>query len=184
MSHSNPKASEDRPDRASRALLKKFTLVAVVMFAFGYALVPLYDQFCRATGLRELGGRGDVENMQVDATRTIRVELDANVTSLPWQFRPETPLVDVHPGELTSLVYEVANEADLRITGQAVPSFAPALAGQYFQKLECFCFARQSLAAREKRRMPVVFTIDPRLPSDVTTITLSYTFFEVEGSGS
>lgn len=184
MSHSHPKGIESRSDSVNRALLMKFTVIAVAMFAFGFALVPLYDQLCRAIGLRELGGRDDVENTQVDATRTVRVELDANVSGLPWQFRPGTPLINVHPGELTSLVYEVANETDLRITGQAVPSYAPALAGQYFRKLECFCFTRQSLAAHEKRAMPIVFVIDPKLPRDVATITLSYTFFEVEGSGS
>lgn len=184
MSHSDPKGRDARTDSAMRVLSTKFAIVAIVMFAFGYALVPLYNQLCRATGLRELGGRDDVENTQVDATRAVRVELDANVSDMPWRFGPETPLVNVHPGEVTSLVYEVANDTDRRITGQAVPSYAPALAEQYFRKLECFCFARQSLAAHEKRRMPVLFTIDPRLPRDVRTITLSYTFFEVEGSGN
>ena len=167
---------------ANRTLLLKFSLVAVVMFGFGYLMVPFYDRICKATGLRDIDAPDEVKNTQIDATRTVRLELDANVNKLPWRFRPETPIVDVHPGQLMNLLYDVENTADRRITGQAVPSYGPQLAAEYFKKLECFCFTRQSLAPHEKRRMPVVFVVDPRLPKDVNTITLSYTFFEVEGT--
>ena len=179
--------SDVRPQRelanTNRTLLRKFVLVAVVMFGFGYLLVPFYEQLCKATGLRDLDAPDELGNTQVDGTRTVRLELDANVSKLPWQFRAETPIVDVHPGQLMNLVYEAENTADRPMTGQAVPSYGPPLAAQYFKKLECFCFTKQSFAPHEKRRMPVVFVVDPKLPKDVTTITLSYTFFEIEGNG-
>ena len=113
---------------------------------------------------------------------TVRVEFDANLNKLPWQFRPLTSVISVHPGELTQVIYEVENTSERPMTGQAVPSYGPQLAGEYFKKLECFCFTKQSFRPHEKRQMPVVFVIDSRLPADVNTITLSYTFFEVEGN--
>ncbi|MEP6944101.1 MAG: cytochrome c oxidase assembly protein [Betaproteobacteria bacterium] len=171
------------PARASnRALVARLAVVVVAMFAFGYALVPFYDQICKATGLRDIAVADKVENSQVDATRTVRLEFDANLNKLPWKFRPLTPVVNVHPGELTQVLYEIENTSNRPMTGQAVPSYGPQRAGEYFRKLDCFCFAKQTFAAGEKRQMPVVFVIDARLPADVTTITLSYTFFEVEGN--
>jgi cytochrome c oxidase assembly protein subunit 11 len=170
--------------KANRSLLLKFALIAAAMFAFGYLLVPFYEQICKATGLRNLDGPDQLQNTQIDLKRTVRIELDANVSKLPWEFRPETPIVNVHPGQLMNLLYEVENTTDRPMTGQAVPSYGPALAGEYFRKLECFCFTKQSFGPHEKRRMPVVFVVDPTLPKDVGTITLSYTFFEVEGSGT
>jgi cytochrome c oxidase assembly protein subunit 11 len=167
---------------ANRALLQKFVLIAAIMFAFGYLLVPLYEQICKATGLRDIDAPDEVKNTQIDLTRTVRLELDANVNKLPWQFRPETPIINVHPGQLMNLLYEVENTADRSMTGQAIPSYGPPLAAEYFKKLECFCFTKQSFAPHERRRMPVVFVVDPKLPKEVTTITLSYTFFEVEGN--
>src|SRR5205814_6374598 len=106
-------------------------------------------------------------------------EFDANVRDLPWEFKPELVSIKVHPGELVNVAYDVANHTDREIVGQAIPDYAPRLAGQYFRKIECFCFARQTLRAHETRRMPVVFVVDPKLPDDVHTITLSYTFFEI-----
>jgi cytochrome c oxidase assembly protein subunit 11 len=170
--------------RANRLLLAKLGVVVAVMFGFGFALVPFYDKICEATGLREIGQRDQVANTQVDLARSVRLELDANASKLPWRFRPLTPIVTVHPGEVTQVVYEVENLSDRPTTGQAVPSYGPQLAAEYFKKLECFCFTRQSLAAHEKRQMPVLFVIDPALPKDVPAITLSYTFFEVEGNAS
>jgi len=168
-------------DDGNRAMLLKFSVVATAMFAFGYLLVPFYEQLCKTTGLRNIDAPDAVSNTQIEAARTVRLELDANVSKLPWQFRSDTPIVDVHPGQLMNLTYEVENTADRTMTGQAVPSYGPPLAAQYFKKLECFCFTQQSLAPHEKRRMPVVFVVDPKLPKDVTAVTLSYTFFEVEG---
>jgi cytochrome c oxidase assembly protein subunit 11 len=177
----------DRPDdtrRSNRLLLAKLGLVVVVMFGFGFALVPFYDQICKATGLRDIDAPDEVRSTQVDRSRTVRLELDANTSKLPWRFRPLTPIVSVHPGEVAQVVYEVENLSDHAVTGQAVPSYGPQRAAEYFRKLECFCFTKQALAAHERREMPVLFVIDPKLPQDVATITLSYTFFEVEGNAS
>jgi cytochrome c oxidase assembly protein subunit 11 len=154
------------------------------MFAFGYALVPFYEKICKVTGLRDLDRPDAVSNTQVDATRTVVVELDANTRALAWRFRPLEPSVAVHPGALTQVEYEIVNETNRPVTGQAIPSYAPRDAAQHFRKLECFCFTTQTLAPGERRRMPVVFVLDAALPADVHTITLSYTFFEVEGGAA
>ena len=174
----------DDPRRSNRVMLAKLGVVVVVMFGFGFLLVPFYDQICKATGLRDIDVPDEVKNTQVDLTRSVRLELDANASKLPWRFRPLTPIVTVHPGEVAQVVYEVENTSEHPVTGQAVPSYGPQLAAQYFRKLDCFCFTKQSLAPYEKRQMPVVFVVDPKLPNDVPTITLSYTFFEVEGNRS
>ena len=184
MSLRRPAAAPEDPRRANRRLVVRLGVVVAVMFGFGFALVPFYDQICKATGLRDIGSADRVTNTQVDASRTVRLEFDANVHKLPWTFRPLSSFVDVHPGALTQVLYEVENTTDRPLTGQAVPSYGPQLAAEYFKKLECFCFARQSLAPHEKRQMPVVFVVDPALPRDVGTITLSYTFFEVDGANS
>jgi cytochrome c oxidase assembly protein subunit 11 len=178
MSESNP---DDRR-QANRMLLLKLGVVAAVMFGFGFALVPFYDQICKATGLRNIDAPDRIENSQVDPARMVRLELDANVRKLPWTFRPLEPIVNVHPGEVVQVVYEVENRTERSLTGQAIPSYGPQLAAAYFKKLDCFCFAKQSIAPYEKRQMPVVFVIDPGLPREVNTISLSYTFFEVEGN--
>ena len=173
----------DDPRRSNRVMLAKLGVVVVVMFGFGFLLVPFYDQICKATGLRDIDAPDEVKNTQVDLTRSVRLELDANASKLPWRFRPLTPIVTVHPGEVAQVVYEVENTSEHPVTGQAVPSYGPQLAAQYFRKLDCFCFTKQSLAPHEKRQMPVVFVVDPKLPKDVTNIALSYTFFEVAGRG-
>jgi cytochrome c oxidase assembly protein subunit 11 len=175
---------KDDRRRLNRRLLARLAVVAVAMFGFGFALVPFYDQICKATGLRDIDRPDAVKNTQVDATRSVRLELDANASKVPWRFRPLTPIVDVHPGQITQVMYEVENLSPRQVTGQAVPSYGPQRAGAYFRKLDCFCFTQQAFAAHEKRQMPVVFVVDPKLPADVTTITLSYTFFEVEGNRS
>jgi len=112
----------------------------------------------------------------------VRIEFDSNVRKLPWQFHPLTPVIGVHPGEVRQVMFEIVNTTNRPLTGQAVPSYGPIEAGQYFRKLECFCFAKQTLQPGERREMPVVFVIDSKLPADISTITLSYTFFEVEGA--
>jgi cytochrome c oxidase assembly protein subunit 11 len=170
--------------RSNRLLLVKLGVVVVVMFGFGFALVPFYEQICKATGIRDIGTPDEITNTQVDLNRSVRLELDANTNKLPWRFRPLTPIVTVHPGEVAQVVYEVENLSEHPVTAQAVPSYGPPLAGEYFRKLECFCFTRQVLAPHEKRQMPVLFVVDPKLPQDVSAITLSYTFFEVEGNAS
>ena len=168
----------------NRRMRVRLAVVALAMFGFGYALVPFYDAICRALGVNDFA-KADLRpaNTQVDATRTVTVELDANAHKLPWRFRPLVRHIRVHPGELATVEYEIANVRSEPVTAQAVPSYGPARAGEYLRKIECFCFTQQTLAAGETRRMPVVFVVDPKLPRDVNTITLSYTFFEVPGRG-
>lgn len=170
-------------DTANRQLLHKLLVVSMLMFGFGFALVPLYDEICRVTGVRNLFKADEpvLENTQVDTTRTVAIEFDSNTQRLAWTFRPLEGHVQVHPGEVRQVIYEVRNTLDRTVTGQAIPSYGPQRAGQYIQKLECFCFQQQTLGPGEVKRMPVVFIIDPKLPADLGTVTLSYTFFEVAG---
>ncbi len=170
----------------NRAILRKLLLVAVLMFGFGWALIPLYRKICEVTGINLLTNRDPAvearaRNTQVDTSRRIVVEFDANRQG-PWRFRPQVNHVTVHPGEMVHVEYDLVNLEGRTMTGQAIPSYAPMRSARYFQKLECFCFKQQVLAAGETRRFPVVFFIDPDLPKDVTQITLSYTFFEVAGA--
>ena len=167
---------------ANRVLLKKLGVVVLLMFGFGFALVPFYEKICQVTGIRDLARPDEIRSTQVDTTRSIRLEFDSNLRNLPWEFHALEVVKQVHPGELGQVMYEVVNRTDRPIVGQAIPSYGPARAGQYFRKLECFCFAQQRLEPGERRQMQVVFVIDPQLPADLNTITLSYTFFEVEGS--
>ncbi|MFO1315480.1 MAG: cytochrome c oxidase assembly protein [Burkholderiales bacterium] len=166
---------------ANAALLKKLAIIVIGMFGFGYLLVPFYEKICQATGLRNIAAPDVVTNTQVDATRSVRIEFDSNLRNLPWSFKPLQLTTSVNPGEVGQVLYEVANRTDRPITGQAIPSYAPQEASRYFKKLDCFCFAKQTLKPGEVRQMPVVFVIDPEMPRDIGTVTLSYTFFEVEG---
>ncbi len=173
-------------------LLGKLAVVAGLMFGFGYALVPMYRAICEALGINVLsvserltGPAADAAaqrsaNTQVDTTRTITVEFDANARG-PWEFKPAQRSVQVHPGELATVMYEFRNVQNRTMAAQAIPSYAPRQAMPHFNKLECFCFNEYTLAPGEFRQWPVAFVIDPKLPRDVTTITLSYTFFEVGG---
>ena len=122
----------------------RLCVVVVMMFGFGFALVPFYDQICKATGLRDIGSADRVNNTQVDTSRTVRLEFDANVRKLPWTFRPLTPVVDVHPGAVTQVLYEVENATDRPLTGQAVPSNGPQVAAEYFKKLDGASLPRQA----------------------------------------
>ena len=172
----------------NRKMVGKLAVVAAGMFAFGYALIPLYKHICEITGINILalgekqvpGGSTAVANGQVDTSRTITVEFDANARG-PWSFRPEKATVQVHPGELATVMYEFQNVQDRTMSAQAIPSYAPRNAASHFNKVECFCFNQYTLAPGEKKQWPVAFVVDPKLPKDVKTITLSYTFFEVGG---
>ena len=175
--------------RHNLLMFKKLLVVTAGMFAFGYALVPMYKAICEFTGInilalgeREIPGSGNArakaKNTQVDASRTITVEFDANARG-PWKFKPAQSSLQVHPGEMMTVMYEFENVQDRVMSAQAIPSYAPRQAGAHFNKLECFCFNQYTLAPGEKKQWPVVFVIDPKLAKDVTTITLSYTFFEV-----
>ncbi len=180
----------------NRRLLGRLLVVTLLMFGFGYALVPLYRAICDALGVNVLslseqnkrsgdwfGGQrtaATAGNTQIDRTRTITIEFDANARG-PWDFRPALRSVQVHPGEMATVMYEFRNVQNRTMAAQAIPSYAPTQAGAHFNKLECFCFNEYTLAPGESRSWPVVFVVDPKLPRDVTTITLSYTFFEVGG---
>jgi cytochrome c oxidase assembly protein subunit 11 len=173
-------------DQDNRIILRKLVVVAVLMFGFGWALVPLYQKICEVTGInvittRDANAERASRNTQVDTSRKIIVEFDANAQG-PWRFRPHVNHVEVHPGELVQVDYDLVNLEGRTMAGQAIPSYAPMQSAAHFQKLECFCFKQQTLAAHETRRFPVVFFVDPALPKDVKTITLSYTFFEVAGA--
>ena len=181
----NPPSQPTSARSQNLQMVGKLIVITVVMFGFGFALIPLYEKICEVTGINLLTKRdGAAEefarNTQVDTSRTITVEFDANSRGA-WQFRPETNALEVHPGELVTVVYDLVNTQPVATTGQAIPSYAPMVSARYFRKLECFCFAQQELAGNEVRKFPVVFVVDPKLPKDVNTITLSYTFFEVGG---
>jgi cytochrome c oxidase assembly protein subunit 11 len=170
-------------------MVRKLAIIAVAMFAFGYALVPLYKAICEMTGINvlALGDRNipgaqsaAPANTQIDKSRLITIEFDAN-SSGPWDFKPAVRSLQVHPGELATVMYEFQNVQNHKMAAQAIPSYAPKQAAAHFNKLECFCFNQYTLEAGEKKQWPVAFVIDPKLSKDVTTITLSYTFFEVGG---
>lgn len=170
-------------------MVGKLGVITLGMFAFGYALVPIYRAICEVTGInvlslneRQLPGAKTTlpANSQVDLSRTITVEFDVNSRG-PWYFKPAVRSLEVHPGELTTVLYEFQNIQNRTMSAQAIPSYAPKQASSYFHKLECFCFSEYTLAPGEKKEWPVAFVIDPKLSKDVTTITLSYTFFEVGG---
>jgi cytochrome c oxidase assembly protein subunit 11 len=171
-------------DGRNRSTLIRLVVSAFLMFGFGYALVPFYDKLCQVLDINNLNKQDtDVPlNTQVDRSRSVTVEFDANVLKMPWSFKPVSSSVVVHPGEIATVEYEVSNTLPTAMTGQAIPSYTPTQAGQYFQKLECFCFQQQTLAAGETRVMPIAFLVSPSLPKDIGTITLSYTFFEVPGA--
>jgi cytochrome c oxidase assembly protein subunit 11 len=170
-------------------MVRKLGIIVLAMFAFGYALVPLYKAICEMTGINILalgeknitGAKSVVPaNTQIDKTRLITVEFDANASG-PWDFKPAMRSLQVHPGELATVMYEFQNVQNRKMAAQAIPSYAPSQAATHFNKLECFCFQQYTLEAGEKKQWPVAFVIDPKLSKDVSTITLSYTFFEVGG---
>ncbi len=172
---------------ANRRMVGKLVVVTIVMFGFGYALVPIYRTICEALGVNVLsrtemiGDRGEAPaNTQVDATRTVTIEFDANARG-PWDFKPQQASIEVHPGEVATVMYEFRNRQNRTMVAQAFPSYAPNVAMAHFKKIECFCFTEHVLKPGEARQWPVVFYVDRKLPKDVRTITLSYTFFEVGG---
>lgn len=172
-------------------MLTRLLFVALFMFGFGYALVPAYKAICEVTGINVVTNKNEYgvraygakkpDNTQIDLSRTITVEFDSN-TKGPLRFRPVKNYMEIHPGELNQITYEVVNEQNRIVVAQAIPSYAPKVATAHFTKIECFCFQQQTLQPKESRQMPVVFVVDKDLPKDVKTITLSYTFFEIQGA--
>ena len=171
---------------ANRRLALKLALIPMLMFGFGYTMVPIYNVFCKVTGINGKTGRistqaAELEN--VDAGRTVTVEFDTNVNNkLPWKFKPLQPRMKAHPGVINEAMFYAENLSNFAVVGQAIPSVAPNEAALYFNKTECFCFAQQTLGPKQHRNMPVRFIVDPRLPKEIKTMTLSYTFFRVPGT--
>ena len=171
-----------------RDMVVKLVVIVAFMFGFGYALVPVYRAICDSLGINVLsryelragGGSAQPANTQVDKTRTVTVEFDANARG-PWDFKPAQASIDVHPGQVATVMYEFRNRQNRTMAAQAIPSYAPGVAMGHFTKIECFCFTEHLLKPGESKRWPVTFVIDSKLPKDVRTITLSYTFFEVGG---
>ncbi len=177
--------------RDNRRLLGKLVVIVVAMFGFGYALVPMYRSICEALGINVLSLSERLTGVQaaalprerstqIDYSRRVTIEFDANARG-PWDFKPAQATLQVHPGEMATVMYTFRNRQDRTMAAQAIPSYAPRQATAHFNKLECFCFNEYTLKPGEERQWPVVFYVDPKLPKDVTTITLSYTFFEVPG---
>ena len=166
--------------QANQRVVKRLGIAAVLMFGFGFAMVPLYDVFCDITGLNGKTGRLEQEaalSQEVDENRLVTVEFLATVNSkLPWEFKPMIRRIKVHPGEVTEVNYFARNKTDRLVAGQAIPSLAPGLAAKYFNKTECFCFSRQTLQPGESKEMPLRFVVDPQLPEEIRTVSLSYTF--------
>ena len=169
-------------NKGAEVTARKLGLFAVIMFGFGYALVPLYDVLCDVTGLNGKTGeisQQDVSSENIDTNRLVTVQFDTNVNSaLPWKFEAKKYTMTVHPGEVAEAVFYAENNSDVAVVGQAVPSVAPTTASIFFNKTECFCFTKQVLEPGERKEMVVRFVVDSDLPDKYSEMTLSYTFFE------
>jgi cytochrome c oxidase assembly protein subunit 11 len=166
-----------------KANLGVLFLAPVLMFGFGYLMVPIYNVFCDITGLNGKTGTisaSEARELAVDEERLVKVEFTGSLNQYaPWRFSPREASMMVHPGQQYKTSYVATNQLDRSLVGQAVPSVSPGRAASHFSKTECFCFTRQHFEAGETRDMPLIFIVDPDLPRDVDTVTLSYTFFDV-----
>jgi cytochrome c oxidase assembly protein subunit 11 len=185
------------PPVSHKRLIGRLLLLVAAAFAFAFALVPLYNVLCEVTGFNgKTAGQGSISKgfgvgglktaagpaSAVDLGRRIRVEFTGTVMpGLPWDMRPLTLSLEVHPGELQQVSYLVRNTSDRPITGQAVPSVSPGQAAQHFEKIECFCFSQQTLAPGESMELPLAFIVKPEVDRDISQITLSYAFFSIDG---
>jgi len=171
-------AMRDEQRASSRATLGKLLLIIPVMLVFCASMVPLYRQICEVMGIS--ASKAVVQSSQVDLSRMVAVQFDAGLNkNFAWQFVPVDKQVVVNPGAVVTINYRVTNNMPYATTGRAVPSVGPVEAGLYFQKIACFCFSNQTLQAGETRDMPVTFFVDTKLPKDIGSIVLSYTFFDV-----
>lgn len=167
---------------AHKPLTFKLAVIAVAMFGFGFALVPLYDVFCDLTGLngKTANTAASAEAALIDTSREVVIEFIARPNKqMPWVFKPEVTRMTVHPGEIHITNYVAQNPTSRMIVGQAVPSVSPGQAALYFHKIECFCFSQQQLDGGKDMLMPLQFYVDPALPQQFSTITLSYTLYDV-----
>lgn len=184
-----------QPARSNRKLVIRLLFVVAAAFAFGFALVPLYDVLCNVTGFNGktkqgsvgVGGLSAVASApsRIDLSRIVTVEFTGTVMpGLPWEMRPLTNSLDLHPGEMHQARFLVHNRSDKTIIGQAVPSVSPGQAAQHFEKLDCFCFSQQTLAPGETKELPLTFIVKPEIDEQIRTVTLSYAFFNVAGEKS
>lgn len=188
--------AQPSPARHSR-LIGRLLLMVAAAFVFAFAMVPIYNVLCEATGFNgKTAGQGVIRDgfgvgglqtasapaSKVDTGRTVRVEFTGTVMpGLPWDMRPLTLSLDIHPGELQQVSYLVRNTSNRTIVGQAVPSVTPGQAAQHFEKIECFCFSQQTLGPGEAREMPLAFIVKPEVDRSISHITLSYAFFSIDG---
>jgi len=173
------------PEQNVQKTVKKLVLVVFAMFGFGFAMVPLYDVFCDITGLngKTAGTAAQVNDKGIDISRTVTVQFISHMAKgIPWQFEPMVREIKVHPGEMKLVKFYAKNESTKDIVGQAVPSVSPGQAALYFQKIECFCFNHQPLKASEDIEMALQFYVDPELPDHISTLTLSYTLYDITDS--
>ncbi len=178
---------EQGTDKKIEKSVKRLMVIVFAMFGFGFALVPLYDVFCDITGLNgktnTTAAVYDVDG--IDRSRIVKVQfISRNAKGIPWQFKPMVNEVSVHPGEMKLVKFYAKNESAYDIVGQAVPSVSPGQAAVYLQKIECFCFNQQPLKANEEVEMALQFYVDPELPSDIKTLTLSYTLYDITANAS
>lgn len=166
-----------------RRFIQKLAIVPLIMFGFGYALVPIYNTMCKQLGIN---GKTSTEaakasnSTAIDNSRWVTVEfMTMNANGVAWEFKPSIKKVKIHPGEMKRLSYYVENYTDKPMIVQAIPSVTPGIAAKHFKKTECFCFTQQELNAHEAMNMPLLFHLDPELPEQVKTVTLSYTLFDV-----
>lgn len=162
-------------------LVWRLVFSCVLMFGFGFALVPLYDVFCEVTGLNgKITNTGPVAVEEADLSRQVRVRLIAvHNEGMPWVFGPVDGLIEAHPGEMKQTSFHATNPTGRRMVAQAIPSVAPAEAAEYLHKVNCFCFEQQALLAGESVDMPLLFVIDKKLPEHIRSLTLSYTLFDI-----
>jgi len=166
--------------RSNKKVIIPMVTYALLMFGLGFAMVPLYDMFCEATGIKDTAARKTIEDYAIDKQRLIRVEFDATINQeLAFEFRPATPFIEVNPGEVKEVNYFVKNNSGKDVIAQAIPSVTPVLATTHLNKIECFCFEQQELKAGEEKIMPLRFVLDGDLPEDISTVTLSYTFMDI-----
>ena len=170
--------------KKQRKLLVLLGCIVLGMFAFGFALVPIYNSLCKTLGINGKTNSEaiayDVSKAKIVKDREVLVQFVAtNNSGVPWSFYPKVKQIKVHPGEIAKLSFYAENKTNHRMVVQAVPSVTPGLAAKYLKKTECFCFTQQTLDGHEAMNMPLLFHLDPELPSTVNTITLSYTLFDV-----
>lgn len=175
-----------KQQRRHTRLLIVLAMVVVGMFGFGFAMVPIYNSLCKVLNINGKTNPQSIaydrSKISIDKTRLIEVQFVVTQnSSVPWAFYPKVKKIKIHPGEIARLSFYAENQTDHAMTVQAIPSVTPGIAAKYLKKTECFCFARQTLNGHEAMDMPLLFHLDPELPSQTNTITLSYTLFDVTG---